>query len=162
MINSIIPQTPITADEFFEIRKNLRFKYFNQPDALQFTTISMLTAHNNTIEIARGKADVYFFYYYFNPNSEHEPISALENNLEKTIQKIINNKIESPSINFQRIYDYFEELPSNIFNPSQHFDSISHILKNQKDIKNLFEKYKKELLAINGTFKPQNNQQVWI
>ena len=161
MYDSITPQTIFTPDEFFEIRKNLRFKYFNQPDALQFTTIPQFKDHD-IIGIAKGKIDLYFFYYYFNPESKHIDYSELKDRLEKTIQRIINNKIEAPSINFQRIYNYFEELPSNIYDPSAHFDSSELIRANQKEIRSLFEKYKKELLAINGTFKPQNNQQVWI
>lgn len=161
MYDSITPQTIFTPDEFFEIRKNLRFKYFNQPDALQFTTIPRFDNYGVN-DIARGKNDVYFFYYYINPKSKTKRDFELKDHLEKTIQKLINHEIEPPSINFQRIYDYFEELPSNISDPRTYFNTSDVIRTNQKDIKTLFNKYKKELLAINGAFKPQNNQQVWL
>ena len=148
----------ITTDEFFKARAELRYKYFNQSDTLQFTTIPEFVTRDLEY-IAKNLSDLYFFYYYFNPKSQNGNPSEFKTEIEQTIQKIINQEIEQPHINFQRIYKYFEELPSNIEDSNHYFATARVILRNQQTMKQLFAKYKDALLSLNQI---SNNQQLWI
>lgn len=136
----------ITTDEFFKARAELRYKYFNQSDALQFTTVPEFVTRDLEY-IAKNLSDLYFFYYYFNPKSQNGNPSEFK------------TEIEQPHINFQRIYKYFEELPSNIEDSNHYFDTARVILRNQQTMKQLFAKYKDALLSLNQI---SNNQQLWI
>lgn len=148
----------LTVNQYFKVRGELRYKYFNQSDALQFTTVTEFITRDCEY-IAENLSDLYFFYYYFNPKSQNGNPSEFKTEIEQTIQKIINQKIERPRINFQRIYEYFNELPSNIENSNDYFDTARVILRNQQNMKTLFAKYKGALLSLNQI---SNNQQLWI
>ena len=148
----------ITVDKYFKLRGELRYNYFNQSGALQFTTVPEFITRDPEY-IAENLSDLYFFYYYFNPKSQNGNPSEFKTEIEQTIQKIINQEIERPRINFQRIYEYFEELPSNIEDSNDYFDTARVILRNQQSMKKLFAKYKDALLSLNQI---SNNQQLWL
>lgn len=148
----------LTVGQYFKLRGELRYKYFDQPNALQFTTIPQFDIKGH-VYVAENLSDLYFFHYYFNPKSQNTQSSQLLTKLEQTIQKIINRKIEQPPINFQNIYEYFKKLPSNIESANAYFDPTANILNNQQVIKTLFAKYKDALLSLNQI---SNNQQLWI
>ena len=148
----------LTVNQYFKIRGKLRYKYFDQPNALQFTTIPQFDIKGHAY-VAENLSDLYFFHYYFNPKSQNTQSSQLLTKLEQTIQKIINREIEQPPINFQNIYIYLEKLPSKIESANAYFDPTTNILNNQQVIKTLFAKYKDALLSLNQI---SNNQQLWL
>lgn len=148
----------LTVNQYFKVRGELRYKYFDQPNALQFTTIPQFGIKGYAY-VADNLSDLYFFHYYLNPKSQNTQSSQLLTKLEQTIQKIINREIEQPPINFQNIYIYLEKLPSKIESANAYFDRTANILNNQQVIKTLFAKYKDALLSLNQI---SNNQQLWI
>lgn len=145
---------PISPEKFFHIRKQLRIKYFNEPHFLKIHEISQFEI-DNMDRIIPYYRDIYFFYFYLNPTrtrtKTYNPIQP--DMLESTIRNIISQKTEKPNINFKQIYKYLDELPTNIV------DHDNRIISDQKQAREIFEKYKNELLALN---KPSNNQQLWI
>ena len=145
---------PVSREKFFHIRKQLRIKYFNEPHFLKIHEISQFKI-DNIDRIIPYYRDIYFFSFYLNPTrTRTKTYSPTRTDmLESTIQNIISQKTEKPNINFKQIYKYLDELPTNIV------DHNNRIISDQKQAREIFEKYKNELLALN---KPSNNQQLWI
>ena len=145
---------PISREKFFHIRKQLRIKYFDEPHFLKTHEISQFKI-DNMDRILPYYRDLYFFYFYLNPTltrtKTYNPTRT--DMLESTIQNIISQKTEKPNINFKQIYKYLDELPTNIA------DDDNRIISDQKQVREIFEKYKNELLTLD---KPNNNQQIWI
>lgn len=77
----------ITTDEFFKARAELRYKYFNQSDALQFTTVPEFVTRDLEY-IAKNLSDLYFFYYYFNPKSQNGNPSEFKTEIEQTMKQL--------------------------------------------------------------------------
>ena len=143
---------PVSREKFFHIRKQLRIKYFDEPHFLKIHDISQFKI-DSVPRILQYYRDTYFFYFYLNPSNIKKYAATRPDMLESTIQNIISQKIEKPNVDFKQIYKYLEELPTNIE------DDDGNILTDQKQVRKIFEEYKKKLLALN---KPTNNQQLWI
>ena len=108
----------LTVNQYFKVRGELRYKYFDQPNALQFTTIPQFGIKGYAY-VAENLSDLYFFHYYLNPKSQNTQSSQLLTKLEQTIQKSSIGKLNNHLLIFKTftyiLKNYHQKLKAQMF-----------------------------------------------
>ena len=147
--------TTLSSTEYFNIRKELREKYFTDNNFTQLTDIEELRRVISDPDEHIGDLSEYYFCirYLVKPDQQQILDEKARHYDIKTLKLILSNPNQylNPKSNIQAVYDYLKEL-SQYTTEQWLNDRLNNTL-------NLFEKYK-HLLPTNAM--PNNNQQLWI
>ena len=148
--------TTLSDTEYFNIRKELREKYFTDNNFTQLTNIKFFRRFlkpNGHEHI--GELSEYYFCvkYLVKPEIQTTLNTKLPFDDVKKLKLILSNPNQylNPKSNIQAMYDYLQELKS--------YRTERWLMERVDKILSIFDEYKNNLPI---SVKIENNQQLWI
>lgn len=148
--------TTLSDTEYFNIRKELREKYFTNNNFTQLTDIKFFRRFlkpNGDEHI--GELSEYYFCvkYLVKPEEQTTLNTKLPIDDIKKLKLILSNPNQylNPKSNIQGLYDYLQELKS--------YNTERWLMERVDKILSMFDEHKNNLSI---STKIENNQQLWI
>ena len=147
--------TTLSSTEYFNIRKELREKYFTDDNFTQLSDIRLFRRYLTSNDEHIGEMSEYYFCveYIINPE-QYETLQTKTHFNDTTSLKLIlsnPNQYLNPKSNIQAVYDYLQEI--------KQYNTEGWLMDRVDKILSIFDKHKNNLPI---SVKIENNQQLWL
>ena len=147
--------TTLSSTEYFNIRKELREKYFTDNNFTQLTDIEELRRVISDPDEHIGDLSEYYFCirYLVKPDQQQILDEKARHYDIKTLKLILSNPNQylNPKSNIQAVYDYLQEI--------NQYNTEEWLANRATRVLETFDQYKNDLSI---SAKIENNQQLWI